>query len=233
MRIRPRLTNPPNFSLRKLPELFPSVRTLKCKSNDLLPGSRVCPFAANMRTAPLNHSPQQIATGLQTSANEVASSHLFPPLLPDGLGLGPAVLREAAKLSGHVRTVSYESKNQRNGACALRSSGVLRVGFDTPRDSRIFLKLPCRIGIRVGAFERRDRSPFTLFILFLSYVIISRMKEALSFNLTRSDEPLLVSPLARNQLSILQNTNIGFKRLDAQNSAALLTSHFPLQSLCN
>lgn len=85
----------------------------------------------------VNNSPPDLPTDsywFQTSSNEVASSHLFPPL--DGPGLAQLSDRGCKVIRSCENRVIW-SENQRNRACALHSSGVLCVGFDTPWDSRI------------------------------------------------------------------------------------------------
>lgn len=101
-------------------------------------------------------------------------------------------LTEVANVSGHVRTVSWKLKIKETAACALPSSRVLHVEFDTLWDSRIFWSSPAVLGSTWG-IPTGDQSSFSVFILFRLAALSHEWKRFESY-LMCSDEFLLVFP---------------------------------------
>lgn len=83
----------------------------------------------------------------------------------------------AVPLSGHVRTVAYKAQIKGSQACALLSSRALLCGIWHTPGQPDFLKLPCRIRIRVWRSLGALGSS-TLFTLFPYCVIVSVMKHS-------------------------------------------------------
>lgn len=107
---------------------------------------------------------------LQTSSNEVASSHLFPPL--DGSGSSQLSDRGHGVIRSCENRVIPGEKSKKPGLCSSLLQGP-PCGIWHTLGQPDFLKLPCRIRIRVWALELLR---FVYFIL--SCTIISWMEEA-------------------------------------------------------
>lgn len=135
----------------------------------------------------------------------------------------PSCLTDTAKLSGHVRTVSYKKKIKETGACARHSFRVLLLGFDSPGTD----------GFPKAAMQNHEpQGSLSLFILFCLASLCYEWK-ILKLNLTCMMSCWLLY-LARNQLFILSKTNIRFQCWNSSLEEISTCVHelpFPLQNL--